>query len=1047
MVEFLKWISAHYGRTTEYILSAGTALLVGVLASALAAAGLKSRWPRRLAAVAGILLLLIGGGLAACKLHWTGQLKPVPWGGPLIIAALGLLLILAAWALSAYSHYVTRKGLVALADAAWRTVESLSRAVRDVPRVGLRTTQGQLLVRELVRQTGPHGPTRIAVLSGPAGAGKTTALFDLANRYRMRWAKKRRHSVIPVYVDLAGLAEKPTRMPLDEYILEQLGDAGRLTERFRDGWADRGPQSSWLFLFDNADRMLARWPAGSGTRDWVNDLASFLGANGAKSRAVVASRGTPSIPDGIRVEIAPLSNRLRGDFLDARDVADGQQDAIRSGKSFRQYAGNPGWLDFVSPCLGGQRNERLGNFYDLMASCVVHTLSAAEPRAVGVPEELLLRVAQDLAILLHGYRLADYSNVKATLVQRLSHIAECPPDTILCALSELTSLGWLSSYLNKDSQECLTFSHDSFLVYFAAAGLLRADPKALELEQLLTDSRWPTVAVSLLQHGDQGLTAGLIAAAERILSDLTQIPPPPADLFINRFLRSEQITERDSRDYVESPPAWSPVAHPVLRILDAGLTPEAADREGRLRDETDRLIAGAFPRCAKQEQTEIIYVQGLAHDDVAAAVCAAGISAKDGQMVNAAADQLATRPQLLDLLPLRDRIRFLLAVSLVGLDSWTARWSGPADRDRLRFASTTGVATAAFVVILIGLPGLSGTIAHPRTWGGGLVDVAVAAAVVGALIAARSRRWEGARLLSGGLNVPFWVVVGMAILGGAGLLALAVQTVRTGSFPTLQDLLTVGMFLWPMSTLYYLAIEPNPTLARWIFPFFVVVRPAWTLAWTRRSGVIAVPSKRAVAGVVVLLIGVADVLALSVISGRGWQVPASVPGPRHEVRTALIATCWVVLVACFLALPAIDTWHDSRWLRRWLPPTQATNDDVLSWLGQARTTTGTIAVLSAMERRLPPDDARGAMDVIADLCRVFQVVNELGSTKGPVITDALLAGVGPPRTPDFVTWLKNYDRKHSGRLRKVAQRQEQPLGEYLSAVRRHSAAADQHVPL
>ena len=1035
-MKILEWVGAHYVPTGISLFTLGASLLVAVLGTALAEAGPRARWPRRLAACAGIFLVLIGAASAAAKLRWPYPLRQLPWAGPPVVGAFGLLLILSAWLSLRHFRKRAREHLGPLAAAAWQTVERFPWENPEGVGVVLRTPNGQPLIRELLSVARRRRSTRVTLLEAPAGAGKSAALVELANRCHTAQSEKRGRTVVPVYIDLAAFTDKVERPALRAFILAEMNLDDRLAGRIEAAWGDSSLGAAWLFLFDNADRLLARWPGTDGTYNWASELSGFLGANGRDSAAVVAGRAVPSVPGAVRVEIAPLDDRSRRAFLKSRDVAPGPQEVVWSGKSFRPYMGNPGWLDFISPYLAEYRHDTPKTFYELMGKCI------DERMPEGVMGKRFRAAAEDLAILLYNNAEEGQANLKTALAQQLGRDREGSPDEVLTSLDGLVSLGLVSSYLDKDGRERLQFSHDSFEAYFATARLLLADPATLDLERLLTARRWTAIAVSLLQYGHEDMVRALTLTAEKILTRATRAPMESPEDPINRFLLASQIPERTSAPERIVRPPWPTVALTVLRVFDAGLKPDNLDAVNPLRDEADRLIADAFANCTKQEQAQIIEVQRLAHDDVAAALCVTGLRSQSGSLVTVATAQITSRYELLDLFPLRDRVRLMLAVALLGLNPATVKQVSPASHDRLTFASESGKVTAPLIAIFYGLAGLVDIIAHPETWRSALLEVAVSAAVVAAIAATRRRTGGREWLIAQGLNPPFWAIAILAMVGAIGLVSSVVDVLK-GTFPSLLDLLTVGMLLWPLSALYYLAIEPAPTRSRWIFPFGVIARPAWSLLWTRRSGVITVPSKRTLGGVIVVIVCLADVLLLSVIMKAGWRLPSDLDGRNYNLVIGLRWLAWLVLAGCLFILPAIDSLHDVKWVRRWTPPGHVTDKDFISWLTQIRTTRGAISMLSAMERRVPAKEAQAAAGAISDFYRSLALVNTLPRKQRPSITHATLKMIGPLRTSGFGEWLTVYDQKHPGRLRSIAQKHEKPLGDYLNAIQQSSLDPDE----
>ena len=190
--------------------------------------------------------------------------------------------------------------------------------------------------------------------------------------------------------------------------------------------------------------------------------------------------------------------------------------------------------------------------------------------------------------------------------------------------------------------------------------------------------------------------------------------------------------------------------------------------------------------------------------------------------------QVTTRSQVLDLGSPKDRVRFIFSVFLIGLNPWTAQHISPAYRERLKFASDTAVATGwGRCFFAFGVLGIVNALAHPHNRLGGLIEIILAIILITTIITARRHGRVMARLLAGGLNFTFGAFVIAASMGAIGLIAIIISMLEN-KLPSLPGLLLVSALLWPMSALFYLAIESNPTTSGWIFPFTKIIIPGWS---------------------------------------------------------------------------------------------------------------------------------------------------------------------------------------------------------------------------
>ena len=1037
MSKMLAWVSADYIRVGAYLLSFGVALLVAVLGAALPQVGITSRLPRWLAGCAGLLLILVSVALTVAKFAWASQLKRVSWLGPSVIGVFGLVLILTAWVLDKHYYRATRRRLQPLADAAWRTVGQVEwpRPTRGTLRLILRTPQGRPVVEELLAISKRRRSASVALLIGAGGGGKTKTLLDLAADCHSAWKKRRARLLIPIYINLTGFASKPTRIPLRNYILEELGQDEELLRSFAEAWRDKKSYATWLFLFDDVDRVLERWPPDQGSYDWVVELVDFLGANGQGSRAIVATDSDPSISDAIRVEIASIDSQSRRAFLASRGVAAAQQDALEVGKSFGQYITNLSWLNFISQWLAIRPSEEPDTFYKLMADCVTQKIASTRPSDADVPDELLYMIAEQVAISLCGY--PEGATEKELLVRQLSQDEGYRPEIVNRAMEMLIRSDLMTVYLDPTGNECFRFAHNGIEDYFAVSRLIKMDPSGLNLTNILTDEWWSTIAISLLQQGDKSLIVCLVTAAQDILGGIGQAQIVPHEAMINRLLRAGRISERDSLKHEDQRPPPPTSGYRVLQILDAALQGQHIAES--LRDEVDRFIARNFSRFVGSDKAQIINIQNLAHDDVAAATCAIGLRSYSGWFVYETALQITTRSQVLDLLSPKDRVRFIFSVFLIGLNPWTAQHISPAYRERLKFASDTAVATGWLYFFAFGVLGIVNALAHPHNRLGGLIEIILAIVLITTIITARRHGRVMVRLLAGGLNFTFGAFVIAASMGAIGLIAIIISMLE-GNLPSLPGLLLVSALLWPMSALFYLAIEPNPTTSGWIFPFTKIIIPGWKALPIRRFTLGGISRKRQTFSIVLLIVGIVDILILSVIMKRGWHFKGLDYNSHRDLYVPLRWLAWIILFSCLCVIPVADLLHDERLLRRWQPPARANDADIVEWVSRLRTSRGIIEVLSKVESELPPASAKGAIDSLNDLWRVFKIVNTVGFDDDGGLTPNVLM-MPSLRTPDLAIWLKTYSERYPARLRKIALEHEKPLDAYLTAVQQTAGPA------
>jgi hypothetical protein len=345
VTHLLTWLAAHYVKVGEYLLSAAAALVIAILGAALPLLGLAARWPRRITALTGVVLVVLGGVLALAKALRPDALHPLPWLAPAITAFAGAVFILTACSLGARHRLKTRQRLQPMADAAFRTIDVLINRTRTNSFARLETSNGQPAVDEILSRMRRKQPGPLLLIASP-GAGKTCTLISVATKCQEDWVERRSSRIIPVYIDIARLAKQVTRPPIRDYITSQIAHDAKFISQLNEAWSDERTNVTWLFLFDNADHAIMRWNKEYDGHTWTAELHDFLNTNPTGLRAVLAGRDLSSI-SGTRIELAPLSAKARVEFMSSRGVSTGWSQPVEaielrvsSGLSARRSSAN-----------------------------------------------------------------------------------------------------------------------------------------------------------------------------------------------------------------------------------------------------------------------------------------------------------------------------------------------------------------------------------------------------------------------------------------------------------------------------------------------------------------------------------------------------------------------------------------------------------------------------------------------------------------------------------------------------------------------------------
>ena len=1032
MTNTLIWLARHYVSGGKYLLGTSVALIVGSLSAATVKLDLVSRWLRLIAGSIGAFLIFFGSALLVTKLVRPEPLSQMPWPAPALTSAVGLLLIAVAWTLRRLYKRALRRRLEPVVDSAWRRIERLRVDLGLNEYITMRTPQDRAVIPELLSLVGDQRSVPIMCLTSTMGSGKSATLIELASRCYSTWLRSRRHLIVPVFVDLAAYAAEAHGSSMRNFVIRQLLRDEELVRQLEELWRDKRAGVKWLFLFDNADRALDRWQADSPNSDWAIDLAEFIRSNRVSFRAILAGRRTPYIPGAASLEIAQLSPRSRMQFLSAAGVSEVQQASFTSDKSLGFHVGNPGFLALVGPVLALSPGAVPECFYDLMADVMTERLRCLTDCQESTATEIFYRIAGRVAVLLYSRSLSEGPLALSTAIDWTGQLEGLSASAVEKVIAELLNLEILIQYSGPLNTDYLEFRHGAIQAY-CAAKLLLSDRSDIVLHSMFTDPRLLLVATSLLQMGDADLAASLIATARELMQRME--PTPPASvLMVNRLLRSVNIAEREYTQNTEAGAAWSSLGYRVLYILDIGLQRRRELASDVLRDQTDRLLVRAIAQATPHEQAEILQVQNLAHDDVAAAACALGLRSNNGRLVDAAVAQLSLRSELLNLISMRDRMGFMFAVAIKGTDASAARYVSPEAALRLRLASRTGFAIPLLYWLVFGLPGIAEIINGPRSWTGPFFSVILAILATATIVGGRHKdliRWK---LIASRVRYVFGVAVVLTAFGSIDLV-LTVIHVLTGNLVSIITLPVEYVVLWPFAALFYLLGDSKVLVRAWAFPFAVVVLSMWTRMRPRdytSTSRVGMPSKRQVTSGVLLLLGVILFVIFTKVTDKHWHISGVAPTMDHELHIWL---AWIIgagIGGCVFVLPIADIRHDIRAIKLFRPNIGDVRiDRLLDWLMTLRTTSATVRLMLLVETHAQPTSEPELLQLLGDFNRFLYWVKRIDPKSKRKLSEEEWFRLPALATTGLASWLRSYDEKFPGRLRGLAKNHGSQLADYL----------------
>jgi hypothetical protein len=773
-----------------------------------------------------------------------------------------------------------------------------------------------------------------------------------------------------------------------------------------------------------------RWGSGEEADAWSTELTDFLNTNPARFRAVLTGRDL-SLFVGQRIELSPLSQQARTNFLSSHGVTVAQQSALTHEKSFRQYIDDLGWLEFVSDYLAQAPGNTPNSFQELMNSVIARRIESATRTQPELSDDLILKIIRETATQLEKSPISYRIKRAAAQLQFPSDEGGIEPSSVEPAIDELVRYNLMIKYfLGED--EIVEFKHDSVRSYFVIDAIVNSSTMIVT-DEFLSDPSNTTIAISLLQFGSHELRLKIFQTAEEYLIRQESAPKASA-IIINRMLSSMKMELRSGIMDEGDPSPWTSGAYHWLHILDAGLNWRPSEIPENLRETTDVLLAEASSKATPLMQKQMLDVLALANNDVAAACCAAGLRSSSGSLAEVAAKKVMLQRELLDLLTIRDRIRFVISVAFTGVDGWTSQHIDSEYSQRLRFASLIGTTLGVLLFLVIGISDIVDIATDPSNSGFAALTLAVAVAAIATVAVIRRNQAVTEQILAACIHGTFIVLIVMAGLGVLAAISAVVQIV-TGHLNSILSLLVAYVFLWPISSLYYLAVEPAPTFGIFVFPFRAVVTPLRPLLREHQPTLVAPPTMRRLAQLSLAAVAVAAIFALSKVSEKGWRFGATTPAQFRHIHAIATGTAWTIALVCIAIIPIIDYLSDWHWIRLWKrAPFESNGDDVLAWLYSLKTRRGTQRMLAILTRRQPTSSAIQILSSIRELRGVLDWVKEVSLKGRTRMREDILTTIPSYLKPSTKKWIRQYDRKYPGRLNLIANSHGTAVNDYLVAL-------------
>ncbi|GHJ54449.1 hypothetical protein Nm8I071_37560 [Nonomuraea sp. TT08I-71] len=856
---------------------------------------------------------------------------------------------------------------------------------------------------------------RITVLSGPSGAGKTSAMLQTVCKIADSAVAARSPRIMATYVDLAGL---DTTGAINADAIRQLICAtvagGNATakdslDRILREAADR---PRWNFYFDG---IYDAAPSQAGSAGWVTSsvltaIQQFIASSPA-FHGVVAVRDDALLtsPDAHLLTVTPLPV--------ASVVGVVKQAALSSP---------------VERALLARLNER-ADFADvlsnpLLLACLCDRLATGD--ATAIPETAheivhravrarLSRVAADDADLERSLAAATWTAYLTTVNPQARHTA----DSLVTALAREQGLteGQARAALHllltagiarTTAAGRITFVHRAFQDHYCADWVMQR-PEQVDARSVLTGASWREPIVTVLHVGPEALRKRLVETADLILAEEVRIASglvPDVEALL-----ATPATE--PLPFPSGSFTWPTTALHVLRILlrvRTGATPLSTEA----RERVERLVVSAFYNGTILEYRRALDILPLVSPRVAVWSVDRAMVSNSERLRTLAADRLADLPAVYGNLRMQSR---LMAVASVAADPIrlrrllsrepAIREAGPTLRDSVRVTVIIGQLVAGLTILLFGISFVREVMGTPDPYGLFAYGLVVAGSLVYLWMTALHRRLPDPLALTGYATVVV-AGAGYAVSGVRQLLAIGLDPAGLTLMTSVEAIVRLYLYTLPVAAAVYAVVGPQPTIKTVAWPQAPLIRIG--LAALRERELVRYVARR-----------VRDAVPLIVAVGA-FALAGSVPLPATtpEVDTDRRAILFTVIVAAAIVSGVLHVRIRQsrlrRTIRQQLQRAAVDEKQARDWLWVSRTTDEARQVLRILTQASPAA-LQNVEPLLSRLNAAFERVLKLVPENTTKPIPAAVWDVPPDALGhDMKAWLVRYDKRYPGRLQQLA---------------------------
>lgn len=952
------------------VLSQVITWLVGPVSLAVAAATYARQWPTSYRRATGWTLAVLGALLAVSSSGWIAIAH--------LWTSTGRGVVLAATGVAGLALAMT--GLVRAArapvDPDVETLRAIASAVESqVHRLNEKDSFDEnhfisISIRRSPNYSGrkislsrslPRVRSQLIGLIGESGAGKTISLRHLTLQI-CRDVKRRRHpELIALYVDLAAFNDPPDTITADQiysYVKDVIATGNTtLSDHFARHVREPRDRPEWIILFDSFDVLLQSVTSDrrdEAARRYLDAIRQFLSSTGPNFRGIIACRESRFVESlgGSVVIAAPLSWHQIAAF--SRRIG---LDPVVRHQLLQQLHHN---LDLTQTI----RNPMLLKF-------LCDRLRLSPGSEFPSTQDEIVRAAT-VARVEGGIESSVTSEVLRVAEQIAYYLsAEVGPngtyscDDIMGALRSSPETGAnpeaavqeiiRAGIVRSDRPQILVFAHSCYHEYFAACWIIRSW-KSHDLRRLAVNPLWRAALITALQSGQADLQDALIRVFAGVLADEAEMDP-------SVLKTVEQFTAIDPTEPLPPMPSvsfiWPRTALRILKILASGLRHEPEMLPPGIKNNADRLIVSAFAAGVLLDQQQAVEISAMSTTEVCLWAVQRALASRSGLLQRAAARQLVGIPRVFTRLNHKARVTAIASAAIDPVISDQA-FGKPEDGapfggtlvGLLRYLITVGQVTA-WVLAAYAIKGLIGDLIGIPEWHPNEVPPGLAFWPLLIMVAVLFLAcWTGRR--RGPVSLSFLAAAVLACIAGVAALVGIIKLIAAIFF------ITVGG------------------------PFQSVVAEglaAYVLTWPTSM--------------------VARIFQAPSPVPRDWAFPQ---GAAIRLGISGISSGYRDYLRRRSSGASKSTWRNG-------PP-----ELLLEWLGEARSTTETEKILRSLTNSQISLN-RASVNILRDLARALEWVSRMVPVRTTTVIPPGIWDLGPRfSSPNFDDWLRQFDKRHPGRL-------------------------------